>query len=394
MSSFRRSAPRSNAPQGAVGNAPVPFKRALPGTKPFVNGQTLVSSGLAQLDAIVGGGWFLGTIVLLDVPRGDIAAGSTRIVDDLHRYFLAEGVVSGQGVLVVSEDAHGFGAQLPLELSTAQKQVKAQLATGVKDKDDQLTIAWQYQKYIASDNAGSVQRFCHSFDLSRAMHTELLQANPPTLLSIDEFDNSSCDGGIGAYQSLFRRLQQEIATHAGERVVRVSIQELGSPIIGPPSHEHMKELFMFVQRVHRLCALVHDLVVQLSGHFYAFPVEFCYQLKHIADYVLEVKSFVGENDLLPGELVEFNGLLDIKKLARCHALACHSMDAVKFGIKRERRKMKIEKFHLPPEGSRSSNDKNKASAGKSNLVASSFTKVKSSSAGCGDHSGRVDPYEF
>jgi elongator complex protein 4 len=46
------------------------------------------------------------------------------------------------------------------------------------------------------------------------------------------------------------------------------------------------------------------------------------------------------------------------KLARIQSLVSHAIDHVKIGIKRERRKLKLENLHLPPEGSR--NNKSEA----------------------------------
>jgi elongator complex protein 4 len=422
MSSFRRATPRapavaataaasasSSSLPSPAGSSVVAAKVALPGTKPFLNGQALISTGLAQLDAIIGGGWLLGTLVLLDIPRHDDAAASTSLVDDFHRYFVAEGIVSGQHAVVVSDDADSFAThQLPLELSMAQKQVKAQLAASANPSadDESLTIAWQYQKYISDATSSSSldkPRFCHSFDLSRPMHTELLRVNAPSTLDLSTYSGSM----DVAYAQLIADIARTVETYSSDaRVVRVSVRELGSPLLGPPSSAHMTALFQFVRKLRHLASSTRNrsVVFQLSGHLYAFPTAFANELRHLSDYVLQVKSFVGESDMLPGELVEFQGLLEIKRLARIHALACHTLDAAKFGIKRERRKMKIEKFHLPPEGSRSSSERDRKTAvataaggSKSNLVSSSFTRTSSSSVGCRSgtsSAGGFNPLDF
>ncbi|TMW58321.1 hypothetical protein Poli38472_011909 [Pythium oligandrum] len=410
MSSFRRKIPT----HAAAGAASAPLKRQLAGTKPFLNGQTLISTGLAQLDAILGGGLLLGTTVWLDVPRGDLGGASAALVDDFHRYFLAEGVVSGQCAVLAADEAEAFvQQQLPMELSLAQKQVKQQLAAMDVSKDSEqsatgeLTIAWQYQKYL-SDNAGSnSQRFCHSYDLSRPMHPELLSANPPVTLDISQFiDVEGPSSPASVYTRLLnevKRLVQSRTTEGDGQVVRICIREVGSPLLsveGASIQAHMSAIFAFLRGL-RIASASKPVVCQLSGHLHAFPVGFAKECAHLCDYVMEIKSFMGENDMLPAELSEFNGLLDIHKLARVHALTCHSLDAVKYGIKRERRKMKIEKFHLPPEGSRSSTDKDKAkpaassNSKPSNLVSSSFTRKKSSNVGCGGGSSSgFDPLDF
>lgn len=378
MSSFRRSA-----------SAKKPS--ALAGAKPFLNGQTLVSTGLSQLDALLGGGLLLGTLMLLDVPRNDApaAAASQALVDDLHRYFLGEALVSGQCALLVAEDAAEFVRyQLPLELSLAQKQVKQQQQSQGDDAA-QLTIAWQYGKYLAADSASASasSRFCHSFDLSKPMHQAMLEANPPMTLDLLHYLRGQ--EGVQVYTRLLADIEAEVARRkALPQVMRISIRSLGSPLIASAMDlNHMRALISFLRRLAALAAS-QPVVCMLSGPLFCLPAELVTELRHICDYVVETKSFMGEKALLPPELSEFDGMLELCKLARVHSLACHSVDAVKYGLKRERRKLKIEKFHLPPEGSRASSSDTKSS---SRLVASS-----SSSVGCGggSHATGVDPLAF
>lgn len=126
MASFRRKTPAASSLRS--------------GTKPFLNGQTLVSSGLSELDAALGGGLLVNTLNVVETPAEssdgastslDVGAGASEaLAIDLLRYFAAEGVADGkQRVAIVAPDARDFiAAQLPLELSLAQRQVKQQLA--------------------------------------------------------------------------------------------------------------------------------------------------------------------------------------------------------------------------------------------------------------------------
>lgn len=61
-----------------------------PGTRPGLYGQTLISSGHAELDKILGGGLPLGSLLLL------LEDGSSRHHATLLRYFLGEGAACGQ----------------------------------------------------------------------------------------------------------------------------------------------------------------------------------------------------------------------------------------------------------------------------------------------------------
>lgn len=67
--------------------------QADPGTRAGLHSQTLISTGMADLDRLLGGGLPLGSILLV------VEDGSTQNHAVLMRYFLAEGVACGQRIL-------------------------------------------------------------------------------------------------------------------------------------------------------------------------------------------------------------------------------------------------------------------------------------------------------
>ncbi|KAG6617334.1 Elongator complex protein [Phytophthora cinnamomi] len=341
------------------------------GTKPFLNGQTLVSSGLSELDAALGGGLLLGTLTVVETPAAasdvDVGAGASEaLAIDLLRYFAAEGVADGkQRVAIVAPDAGDFvREQLPLELSLAQRQVKQQLADSERktNVDAPLTIAWQYGKYEHQQQQRQPQRqrFCHSYDLSKAMHREMVAANEP--VAIDPLTwMTEGEAPVGdVYERLYVAIEELVQRQKedGEgQVLRVGMLGLGSPLLGAPDAAHMLALFSFFRRLRALLGQSKGAVCLAllgSDALSAFPAAFINELRHTGDSVLTLSAFAGTRDLLPEELLEFQGSLTLRKLPRVHALACHAPSNTRFGVKRERRKLKIEKFHLPPEGSRSS----------------------------------------
>ncbi|KAL3667551.1 hypothetical protein V7S43_007105 [Phytophthora oleae] len=351
------------------------FRRKTPtsslrsGTKPFLNGQTLVSSGLSELDTALGGGLMLGTLNMVETQSDvtssslDVGAGaSDSMAIDLLRYFVAEGVAGGQRVAVAAPDATEFVKhQLPLELSLAQRQVKQQLADN--DKEAPLTIAWQYGKYEQKQQ--QKDRFCHSFDLSKTMHGEMLTTNEPIAINLLNWAENT----VGeVYERLYLAVEEVVTQQKenGDQVLRLGLVGLGSPLLGPADASHMTALFKFVRRLRSVLVQSKGtvcLVVLGSEVVRAFPDPFLNELRHVSDAVLALNSFAGTRDLLPEELQEFQGSLTLRKLPRVHALACHAPSNTRFGVKRGRRKLKIEKFHLPPEGSRSSNSSSKSSTG-------------------------------
>ncbi|OQR92791.1 elongator complex protein [Achlya hypogyna] len=309
MSSFRRA---------TTGPAPVPTH--LRGTKPFINNQVLTSSGLREMDALLGGGLLLGSLTIVEAACfGSYAA-------DLLRYFAAEGLANAHAVAADSVVLEA----LPLELSLAQKQVKAQVSS-------KLTIAWQYEKYASSPSESS--RFCHSFDLSKPMTAEMKE-------TCHELDPGT------AYRDVYLQLLTLLES-TKDCVVRVALSDVGSPVL----YEDVTNVGPLVQFLRALKGLLnchrHRLVCMMSLPMYLFPVAAVAQLRHLSDYAFEVSSFLGDMQQLPPELQDFSGLFCIHKLACFQSVASHAVDHVKLGIKRDRRKLKLENLHLPPEGSRS-----------------------------------------
>jgi hypothetical protein len=376
MSSFRRKS-------GALGGSPgasAPPQSGSAGVKPFVNGQALVSSGLSQLDAFLGGGLLLGSVSLLEIPAAvdqsalsATAAGASRaLVDDLHRYFVAEGVAAHQRSVIVADDAEGFVRhQLPLELSLAQSLVKRQIRHEQQQEGqreaDKLTIAWQYGKYDGVQEPHSSARFCHSFDLSKPMQYKLLAGDSsPVAIDPSEALSSAPSDVRAAYATIYTSISAAIdavGVSDSRQVVRVCVRELGSPMIAPPTAEHMTAVLWFVRKLRALAGRAATngegsqprVVCQISGAGLAsaFPVAFVNELRHACDYVLQLRAFAGARDLLPPELSDFDGLLELRKLARIHALAAFAAPATRLGVKRDHRKLRVEKFHLVPEMSRS-----------------------------------------
>ncbi len=207
MSSFKR------APTATSSAAP-------PGTRRWLDGQCLVSTGSAGLDAALGGGIPLGSLVLLEDDA--CGAGHGALLASL---FAAEGLACGHGLIVAGGDGRvtpqGFVEGLPLCVSRGSGDLAA-LAAGqgasvrkptdsregegngregegggdTEDPEEELggeawdvsgkglQNAWQYKKYLpgaattgtaaAGGGEGGAtappptpQKYCHTFDLGK-----------------------------------------------------------------------------------------------------------------------------------------------------------------------------------------------------------------------------------
>jgi elongator complex protein 4 len=163
--------------------------------KPWLNGQYMVSSGLRQLDTILGGGLVLGTALLLEE---DVHSDHART---LLAYAMAEATSQGHKVLLVADmDERDIGQliqSLPYNLSLNNEELPEAKAADQESAEagSELKIAWQYQKYLSADTnpitQGTSQRpkvsvsenYCCSYDLARRMQPQLLEQHPITVIS-------------------------------------------------------------------------------------------------------------------------------------------------------------------------------------------------------------------
>ena len=90
------------------------------GTRPGLSGQTLVSTGLADFDKLLGGGLPLGTVTLL------LEDSYTQHHLTLLKYFLAEGAANSQALQwIVGQGRHSSAAKmLPQQVNYVPKVIQ------------------------------------------------------------------------------------------------------------------------------------------------------------------------------------------------------------------------------------------------------------------------------
>ncbi|KAG2696115.1 hypothetical protein I3760_07G043800 [Carya illinoinensis] len=113
----------------------------MPGLKYGPNGTVFISSGIPDLDKILGGGFALGSLVMV---MEDAEAPHHML---LLRNFMSQGLVHKQPLLYASpsKDPKGFLGTLPSPRSCKVDKDKS------RDDDPEqegLRIAWQYKKYF------------------------------------------------------------------------------------------------------------------------------------------------------------------------------------------------------------------------------------------------------
>lgn len=161
----------------------------LPGTKPAVqNGQLLVSSGVASLDHLLGGGLAIGTVLMVEE---DEHASYSQV---LLRYFLGQGAQANHKLVVASADESPsvLLRSLPSPTDGAAAQAHAAAMKALPDRSDRasedMNIAWRYkhlpkvQSAVASGPTGGRSSFNSTFDLTKRVE---LQDIVPAPVSID-----------------------------------------------------------------------------------------------------------------------------------------------------------------------------------------------------------------
>jgi elongator complex protein 4 len=155
MSSFKRKA---NARQ----------TNTLLGTRKLQTASSTVvtSTGIPSLDDILGGGLPLSCLLVTLAP--DPHSSYAQLVQ---KYFTAQGLVSGQDVLIVAEDGRSF-AQECMWMPASQSSASTVSYQGDPELENESTkekivIAWRYEKlkqFQTTSNEYVSSHTCHSVD--------------------------------------------------------------------------------------------------------------------------------------------------------------------------------------------------------------------------------------
>jgi len=391
MSSSKSSFTRLSTRKNAFTNESVSSRKLPRGSKPSVhNGQLLISSGLQELDEILGGGIAVGSVILLEEEI------YTEHFLALLKYFLVEGLANDHVIAVISADKStgDIVRKLPRNLMYEEALLQSTLENSkndhVKDSDsgeqsfapkESMKIAWQYEKYLnakstpqvqlmpisesinrsGSLKASKVQSFCHSYDLSRSERAEFMKEK--TIEEINPMD-LEISSGASSYKRVFRKLHNLIEngfksnpTDQKESVIpnilRIGVHSLGSSLWSLSNQLGTEtELFQFL---HALRGLLRS---SLASCMITMPVHLMdsimvKRVEHLCDTVISCQSFDGIGRKISSAFAPFHGQLLVKKMPRLNSLVSHLPETLSYVYKMSRRKFHIEILHLGPEESRS-----------------------------------------
>ncbi|XP_038064148.1 elongator complex protein 4-like [Patiria miniata] len=332
----------------------------IPGARPSLqNGQLLVSTGVPSLDFLVGGGLAVGTVLLIE----EDTYGSYAQL--LLRYFLAEGVMTGHSLFVASADDKPQtilkNLPCPVEDDPVKKSAEAIKSNeGAMSAEDRMKIAWRYEHLPKHQSTPSTHRFGHFYDLSKSMPDDRLSnvachclhmtdescvSSPPYRRLFQQMEKQILDGG-------FSLLQKQ---SSNRNILRLAVHSLGSPLWGEElsttQHDRHQgaELCQFL---HALRALIRNslavCVITMPTHLFT-DVAVTRRLERLCDTAIELESFAGSEKEKNPVYKEYHGLFHIKQLPRLNSLTGHMPDTMDLAFKLKRKKLTIEKLHLPPE---------------------------------------------
>ncbi|KRT81227.1 hypothetical protein AMK59_5795 [Oryctes borbonicus] len=317
----------------------------IPRTQTF---QLLVSSGIPMLDKLLGDGFPIGTVSLIEE---DTYGTYARIV---LKYFLAEGVVNEHAIFLASQevDPKEIVAHLPALIKEDCLDMKSSPA-------DKMKIAFRYSN-LPTNEPKVRHEFGHYFDLSSSMSRETLEKvnvhcwpRENDLKSISEpgyFKNP-------AYQDLLESIKAEIKnggyllsdTNPNGNILKIGIYGLGSPLwMSNCRKESIKDLRKFLYCLRALLrSALAVAVVTIPMHLYNKFAANTY--RNASDICLRLQALAGTELEHNKYLADYHGYFHIDKVAAINTFASKCGGAVEYMFKLRRKKFTIEMLHLPPD---------------------------------------------
>ncbi|EZA51157.1 hypothetical protein DMN91_005127 [Ooceraea biroi] len=324
------------------------------GAKPSLrNAQLLISSGLPSLDNVIGGGLPIGSILLIEEDRFDVHA---KII---LKYFMAEGIVTSQPLLVASNDVET--AQLVSELPAVTND-DAESDKRPEDKTDkEMKIAWRYQNMKMVDSSpegGQTRGFGHYYDLSSTMQEDLIKTANIKHWHACYWPDQNHMFTNKAYYDLLRTIQRTL--HEGQyflsetprerNILRIALHSLGSRLWlsdrDRSSNDDLVKFFYCFRTLLRNSYAVGVTTVPFYNFEHSTVIE---RLEHMSDIAIRLKSFADFPEETDPLFKDYHGVLQMKKLPALSSLAPHCPVHRDLVFKLRRKKFVIEILHLQPE---------------------------------------------
>lgn len=297
----------------------------IPGLKCGPNGTTFISTGIRDLDRILGGGYPLGSLVMvMEDPEAPHHM-------DLLRTFMSQGLVNNHPLLYASpsKDPRGFLGTLPNPGSSKEDKPTAPDL----DQGESLRIAWQYRKYMENQKS-SIDDYSNDFDMRKPLERQFLAGRPIDCVSLlDSSDLSVAQDHCATFLSKFPRNSSNIAS-----IGRIAIQSFCSPLCEYSDKE--SDMLSFI-RLLKSMLMVSNAVAIVTFPPSMLSPSSSTRLQHMADTLLSIKAIPdGDKELekLLTGYKDINGFLNIHKVARINTQVPVILEAKTFSMSLKKRR--------------------------------------------------------
>ena len=349
----------------------------------------MVSSGLDDIDKILGGGYPLGSIVLVEED------GWTSHHMHLMKYFVSEGLLSGHSICFISpkDGQYSFGDFVMKEISSkeAEKDIAAEKAAAEEaKKETKLRIAWQYEKFmkraatVESSKPGptlggmgasmrgpqpmirSRSPWCHNYDIKKLEDPEKLQEYMSSQVhwkSIESGPNQTGEDDnrmketiekIASFQS-WMNSNSPRGSEEPARIARLVVPSLGSVAWHNSPDTHLKDsgLSLIVRTMVQLKKAAQEtkICIMVTLPTYQYSSSGIQRCEHIADIVLRLESVEDSSQVvqLAADSRTVAGVLRLKKLNIFGAAGSPAPQIVSYLIRNRRRSISIKPVEIDPD---------------------------------------------
>uniref|UniRef100_A0A0D3GJ40 Elongator complex protein 4 n=1 Tax=Oryza barthii TaxID=65489 RepID=A0A0D3GJ40_9ORYZ len=320
------------------------------GVKLGPNGAAFVSSGIPDLDRILGGGFLIGSVVMImedsDAPHHLL----------LLRSFMAQGVVHKQPLLFAGpmKEPRLFLGTLPAVASSKedgrQRGMGAGTSSDGRTSDEALRIAWQYKKYFGEEKTSHAehrdnkQEFSNDFDLRKPLERHLLNAQNIESLKKETLLVSS------------RTVVPHSCPNFREKMVEMRMLDglLYNHYVHHNADTLRRKDWDMVSFIRSLKAMVRasNAVAVITFPNTVLSSSFCKRWQHLADTLLSIKAIPDEDKELAKLLTGYQdmvGFLHVHKVAQTNSQVPVILEASTFSLKlRKRRSLVLERLNQAP----------------------------------------------
>ncbi|XP_050525637.1 elongator complex protein 4 isoform X2 [Daktulosphaira vitifoliae] len=256
--------------------------------------------------------------------------GHGRNADLILKHFISEGITCGHLILISSAEVAPEKIKKDLPRSINEENIKQ------PENDDDLKIAWRYKQNPIIDSTPNHISFSfgHTFDIS-------------VKLSVNEIENVKCwpekDDQLYSYSKLYNYIQHIIECGFSikipveqRNILKITISDLCSPLWDSTEMDVIQ--FLYKLRILLRSSYATCLITTKLQIIDAITKS---RMEHLTDTVIKLKS------MELSSCADYNGKLIIEKLASFNTFL-YEPSSVDWATKLTRKKLCIEKLHLPP----------------------------------------------